>query len=66
MATKTRALRQPRGIEHGGKWEGGSGWGGHMYTYGQFMLIYGKKKKSKIPYGNFPPVKVIFLKRTFE
>ena len=21
---------------------GGSGWGGHMYTCGQFMLMYGK------------------------
>ena len=21
---------------------GGSGWGGHMYTCGKFMLIYGK------------------------
>ena len=25
-----------------------------------------KKKKSTIPYGNYPPVKVIFLKRSSE
>ena len=30
----------PEGREMGG----GSGWGRHMYTCGQFMLIYGKKK----------------------
>ena len=42
----------------------GSGWVGHMYTYGQFMLVYGKKP-SKIPYGNYPPVRVIFSKSTF-
>ena len=25
----------------GGMWDGSSGWGGHMYTHGRFMLIYG-------------------------
>ena len=24
------------------RWEMGSGWGGHMYTCGRFMLMYGK------------------------
>ena len=31
------ALGQPRGIGWGGRWEGGSGWGGHMYTCGWFI-----------------------------
>ena len=35
------ALGRPRGMEWGGKWEGGSGWE-HMCTHGGFMLIYGK------------------------
>ena len=26
--------------------KGVSGWRGHMYAYGQFILIYGKKKKN--------------------
>ena len=33
----------PKGRGWGEKWEGGSGWGLHMYTGGQFMLMYGKK-----------------------
>ena len=26
--------------------KGGSGWAGHMYTCGQFMLMYGKNRHS--------------------
>ena len=28
----------------GGRWEGGTKWKGHVYTYDRFMLMYGKKK----------------------
>ena len=41
-APKASALGQPRGIGWEGRWAGGSGWGGHMYTCGPFMLMYGK------------------------
>ena len=33
-----QGLYQPRGVGCGGRWEGGSRWRGHMYTYGSFML----------------------------
>ena len=36
-------LWQLGGMEWRGRWEGGSGRRGHMYAYGQFMLMYGKK-----------------------
>ena len=39
---KASVLGQPRGIEWERRWDGCSGWGGHMYTYGRFMLMYGK------------------------
>ena len=32
--TQTGALYQPRGVEWGGRWEGGSKGRGYMYTYG--------------------------------
>ena len=32
--TQTGALCQPRGVGWGGRWEGGLGGRGHMYTYG--------------------------------
>ena len=32
--TQTGALSQPRGVEWGGRWEGGSKGRGYMYTYG--------------------------------
>ena len=41
-APKVGSLGQPRGIVSGGKWEGGSGCGGHVYTCGRFMLMYGQ------------------------
>ena len=28
----------------GGRWEGGTKWKGHVYTYDRFMLMHGKKK----------------------
>ena len=40
-APKVGALGQPRGMEWGGRWEGGLGWE-HMYTNGWFMSMYGK------------------------
>ena len=32
--TQTGTLYQPRGVEWGGRWEGGSKGRGYMYTYG--------------------------------
>ena len=42
--TKIGALYQPRGEEWGGRWEGGSKGRGYMYTYGWFMLRFGRKQ----------------------
>ena len=39
--TQTRALWQPRGVD-GGRREAGSRGSGHMYTYGWFMVMYGR------------------------
>ena len=36
------ALRWPWGMGWEGRWEGGSGWGEHMYIHGWFMWIYSK------------------------
>ena len=36
------ALGWPWGMGWEGRWEGGSGWGEHMYIHGWFMWIYGK------------------------
>ena len=41
-APKAGALEQPRGTEQRERWEGGSGWRGHVYAYDEFILIYGK------------------------
>ena len=38
------ALWQPRRVGWGGRWEGGSRGRGHMYTYGWFMLMYGRNQ----------------------
>ena len=40
-ALKTGALGQPWGMGQGGRWEGFQD-GGHMYTHGWFMSMYGK------------------------
>ena len=39
------ALGQPRGIGWGGLWEGG-----HMYTHGWFMSMYGEKQSQYCDY----------------
>ena len=39
---KAGALGQPRGVGWGRKWEGSLGGRRHMYTYGWFMLTYGR------------------------
>ena len=38
------ALWQPRGMGWGGRWEGLTRETGYMYTYGWFMLIYGRNQ----------------------
>ena len=40
---KASTLGQPRGIRLGA-----SGWGGHMYTHGWFMLMYGENHHSVV------------------
>ena len=44
--SQTRALWQPRGVGYGRRWKGDSRWRGRMYTYGWFMLTYGKKQQN--------------------
>ena len=39
------ALGQPRGTGWGGLWEGG-----HMYTHGWFMSMYGEKQSQYCDY----------------
>ena len=39
---KAGALWQPRGVGWGGRWEEGLRGKGYMYTYGWFMLMYGR------------------------
>ena len=41
---KSSALWQPRGLGWGGGGMGGSRRREHMYTYGQFMLMYGRNQ----------------------
>ena len=47
-APKVSSLGQPRGIGWGGKWEGGSGCAGNMYTCGRFMLMYGQNHHNTV------------------
>ena len=42
------ALWQPREVGSGGEWEGGSRGRGHMYTYGWFMLMYGRNQYNSV------------------
>ena len=35
-----------KGYSWGGRREGPSGWGGHMYPYGRFILMHGKNHHS--------------------
>ena len=44
QGTQTGAQWQSRGVGWGGRWEGGSRGRGHMYTYGWFMLMYGRNQ----------------------
>ena len=47
QGTQTRAL-EPRGWDGQGGGGGSSGVRGHMYTYGQFMLLFGKNQHSSV------------------
>ena len=46
--TQTGALYQPRGVEWGGRWEGGSKGKGYMYTCGWFMLRFDRKQQTSV------------------
>ena len=46
--TQIGALYQPRGMEWGGRWEGGSKGRGYMYTYGWFMLEFDRKQQNSV------------------
>ena len=48
QGTQTEALQQPRGVEWGGRWEGGSRRRGLMYTYGSFMLMFGRNQQNSV------------------
>ena len=40
--------KEPRGVGWGGMWEGGLRGREHMYTYGWFMLMYGRNQHNII------------------
>ena len=44
QGTQNEALWQPRGVGWGGRWEGGSGGRGYMYTYSWYMPMYGRNQ----------------------
>ena len=44
QGAQTSVLWQPRGVGCSGRWEGGSSGRGHIYTYGWFMLMYGRNQ----------------------
>ena len=46
--TQTRALYQPRGVEWGEGWEGGSEGRRYVYTYGRFMLKFDRKQQNSV------------------
>jgi len=46
--THTGALYQPRGVEWGGRVEGGSKGRGCMYTYDWFMLRFDRKQQNSV------------------
>ena len=48
QGTQTGALQQPRGVEWGGRWKGGSRGRRHMYTYGSFMLMFGGNQQNSV------------------
>ena len=55
QAAQRGALCWPRGVWWSGRWEGGSRGRGHMYTYGLFMLMYGRNHHSRS--SNYPLIK---------
>jgi len=46
--TQTGALYQPRAVEWGGRWEGGSKGRGNMYTCDWFMLRFDRKQQNSV------------------
>ena len=54
-ASKAGALGQARQMRCRGRWWGHSGWTGRMYSYGRFMLVYGKSRHNIVKY---PPIKI--------
>ena len=42
QGAQTSILQQPRGVRLDRRWEGVSRGRAHMYTFGQFMLMYGR------------------------
>ena len=42
--TQTEDLYQPRGVALEGRWEEG----GHLYTYGWFMLMFDRKQQNTV------------------
>ena len=46
--TQTWALWQPRSMQWGRRWEGESRGRGHMYTYGWFMLMFGRNQQNSV------------------
>ena len=44
QGTQTSVLWQPRRVGWVKMWEGGSRGRGHMYTFGWFMLMYGRNQ----------------------
>ena len=48
LRKQTGALYQPRAVEWGGRWEGGSKGRGYMYIYGWFMLRFGRKQQNSV------------------
>ena len=59
-ARKASALGQPRGMGWGGECEGGLGRGGHMFTRGWFMSMYGKNHHNIVKITSFQLNKLIF------
>ena len=48
QGTQTGALYQPRRVEWGGRWEGGSRGRELIYTYSWFMLVFDRKQQNSV------------------
>ena len=46
--TQTGVLYQARGVEWGGRWEGGSKGRGQTYTYASFILRFDRKQQNSV------------------